>query len=144
MVAEGVLREALTRLWEMARSRKIAALGQLSLRLFDPSDGFRLMGAVNAVQGATKIVRLEAGYETSDDGEAELKFTGPINDALPIKDFLDPQFRAAKDRSFDLVFELDFAEGLALGGDAPETLTERLARYSSGAAYVTASAKSQT
>lgn len=144
LVAEGVLREALTRLWEMARSRKIAALGQLSLRLFDPSDGFRLMGAVNAVQGATKTVRLEAGYETSDSGETNLSFTGPINDALPIKDFLDPQFRAAKDRSFDLLFELDFAEGLALGGDAPETLTERLARYSSGAAYVTASAKSQT
>jgi hypothetical protein len=144
LVAEGVLREALTRLWEMARSRRINALGQLSLRLFDPTDAFRLMGAVNAVQGATKTVHLDAGYETSDNGEANVIFTGPINDALPIKDFLDPQFRAAKDRSFNIEFKLVFADGLALGGDAPETLTERLARYSSGAAYVTATAKSQS
>ncbi len=142
--AEGVLREALTKLWEQARGRRIAALAQVSLRVFDPTDGFRLMGAVNAVTGATKLARLEAGYETAENGEATITFAGSINDALPIKDFLDPQFRAARDRSFDLVFDLDFADGLALGGDAPETLTERLARYSSGAAYVTAFAKSQT
>ncbi len=141
--AEGVLREALTQLWEQARDRRIDALALLSLRLFDPSDGFRLMGAVNAVNGATKAVRLNGGYETNDRGTLHVEFEGPIADALPIKDFLDPQFRAAKDRAFDLAFDLDFADGLPLAGDAPEKLTERLARYSSGSAYVTAVARTQ-
>jgi len=141
---EGVLREALTRLWEKARSRQIGAIAQLSLRLFDPGDGFRLMGAVNAIQGAGKVARIEGSYQTTDGGEMELEFSGPINDAMPVKDFLDPQLRAAQDRHFELTYAIDFPEGLSLSGDAPETLTERLARFSSGAAYVTATARAQT
>jgi hypothetical protein len=140
---EGVLREALTKLWEKARSRKISTISQLTLRLFDPTDGFRLMGAVNAISGATKTARIEGDYETADGGTMEMAFTGPITDAQPVKDFLDPQLRAARDKRFELTFEIDFAEGLALSGDAAETLTERLARFSSGAAYVTATAKAQ-
>lgn len=140
---EGVLREALTRLWERARSRKIAAIAQLTLKLFDPQDGFRLMGTINAISGATKTARIEGGYETADGGTMALEFTGPIGDAQPVKDFLDPQLRAAKDRDLSLAFEVAFDEGLALSGDAAEKLTERLARFSSGAAYVTATAKPQ-
>lgn len=143
LTEEGVLREALTKLWGKARSRRIASISQLSLRLFDLGDGFRLMGPVNAVAGATKTVRIEGDYETADGGAMELKFTGPIADAQPVKDFLDPQLRAARDKCFELTFEIEFSNGLMLSGDAPETLTERLARFSSGAAYVTATAKAQ-
>lgn len=140
---EGVLREALTKLWEKARSRKVAVISQLSLRLFDPTDGFRLMGAVNAITGATKTARIEGGYETTEGGTMELNFAGPIADAQPVKDFLEPQLRAAPAKDFSLSFDVVFAEGLPLAGNAPETLTERLARFSSGAAYVTATAKAQ-
>jgi hypothetical protein len=140
---EGVLREALTKLWEKARGRKVAAIGQLTLKLFDPTDGFRLMGAINTVSGATKIARIEGDYETTDGGTMELQFSGPITDAQPVKDFLDPQLRSARDKNFSLIFEVDFADGLVLSGDDPEKLTERLARFSSGAAYVTATAKPQ-
>jgi hypothetical protein len=141
---EGVLREALTKLWEKARSKKVTTIGQLSLKLFDPTDGFRLMGAVNAISGATKTARIDGGYETADGGTMEqLTFFGPITDAQPVKDFLEPQLRAAKDKDFSLIFEVDFAEGLLLSGDAAEQLTDRLARFSSGAAYVTATARPQ-
>ena len=64
------------------------------------------MGAVNAVNGATKLVRLHGGYETNDRGTLQVEFTGPIADALPVKDFLDPPLRAARDRDFDLAFDL--------------------------------------
>lgn len=138
-----MLREALTKLWEKARSKKVAAIGQLSLKLFDPTDGFRLMGAVNAIPSATKTARIDGGYETTEGGTMQLQFTGPITDAQPVKDFLSPQLRAAEDKDFSLIFEVDFAEGLLLSGDAAEQLTDRLARFSSGAAYVTASAKPQ-
>ena len=116
---EGVLREALTKLWEKARSRKIAAISQLTLRLFDPTDGFRLMGAVNAISGATKTARIEGDYETTDGGTMEMNFAGPIADAQPVKDFLDPQLRAAKDKRFELTFDVEFAEGLVLSSNAP-------------------------
>lgn len=88
-------------------------------------------------------MRLHGGYETNDRGTLQVEFTGPIADALPVKDFLDPQLRAARDRDFDLAFDLDFADGLPLAGVAPEKLTERLARFASGSAYVTATAKTQ-
>ena len=35
-------------------------------------------------------------------------------------------------------FQLTFAEGLSMHGDAAEKLTERLSRFASGAAYVSA------
>lgn len=136
-----MLREALTTLWEKARGRRLEALAEVTLRVFDATDGFRLMGAVNAVPGAAKSMRIDGGYETTEGGTAELEFKGPIVDAQPVKDFLEPQLRAARHKDVRLVFEMRFADGLALGGSAPEALTERLARYSSGAAYVTATAK---
>lgn len=138
-----MLREALTKLWETARSRKVAVISQLSLRLFDPTDGFRLIGAVNAIAAASKTVRIEGGYETTEGGTMELNFAGPIADAQPVKDFLEPQLRAAPEKDFSLSFDVVFTEGLPLAGNAPESLTERLARFSSGAAYVTATAKAQ-
>lgn len=142
--AEGVLREALTRLWEQARAKKVTSVSQLSLRLFDLADGFKLMGAINALSGATKLARFDVAYETTDGGTMELQFSGPITDAQPVKDFLDPQIRAAKDKSFEIVFEVDFTEGLPLSGDAPEKLTDKLAKFTSGAAYVSATAKAGT
>ena len=96
---------------------------------------------MNAISGASKTARIEGGYETTDGGTMELKFDGPITDAQPVKDFLDPQARAAKDKTFDIVFDISFTDGLSLAGDAPEKLTEKLARFSSGAAYVSATAK---
>ena len=42
--AEGVLREALIKLWEQARNRDVAAIGMLEIRMFESGDGFRLLG----------------------------------------------------------------------------------------------------
>ena len=50
--AEGVLKDALARIWEQARSAGVAALGTLTVRLFEAGDAFRLLGAVGAVAGA--------------------------------------------------------------------------------------------
>ena len=134
----------MTRLWEQARAKKVTSVSQLSLRLFDLADGFKLMGAINALSGAKKLARFDVAYETTDGGTMELQFSGPITDAQPVKDFLDPQIRAAKDKSFDIVFVVDFTEGLPLSGDAPEKLTDKLAKFTSGAAYVSATVKAGT
>ena len=117
------------------------AVGTLIIRLFEAGDAFRLLGAVGAVSGAEKIVTIAGGYETRDGGCFELEFRGPVSDAQPLKEFLEPQLRDAASKNLEAGFELVFAEGLPMQGDAPEKLTERLARFASGAAYVSATAE---
>ena len=136
--AEGVLRDALTQLWEQARAKRAGRIEVLTIRMFDAGDAFRLLGAVGAVSGTDKVVTIEGGYETRDGGTFELEFRGPVPDAQPVKEFLEPQLRAAKSRTFKAEFELSFGDGLPMDGDAPETLAERLCRFASGAAYVSA------
>jgi len=139
--AEGPLREALTRLWEQARSRRIPALGLVTLRLFDAADAFKLISAIGSVPNAEKHVLMQVSYKTTEGSEVELTFSGTPNDALPVRDFLEPQLRAAKDRDATLCFDLKFTAGLVLDGPEPDRLTERLTRFATGAAFVEASAE---
>ena len=140
---EGVLREALVKVWEQARSKKVEALSSLEIRMFEASDGFRLLGAVGAVAGAEKTVTMEGGYETRDRGCFEMEFRGPVEDAQPIREFLEPQLRDAETTELQIRFGLAFENGLPLGGDAPEKLTERLGKFAGGAAYVSATAEAK-
>jgi hypothetical protein len=139
--AEGVLREALTKLWEQVRARKVESIGLLTIRMFEAGDAFRLLGVVGGVAGATKKVSFTGGYETKAGGEMQLEFRGPVDDAQPVKEFLAAQLRDAASRTLQAGFELKFDGGLPIAGDATEKLTERLARFASGTAYVSATAE---
>ncbi len=139
--AEGVLKEALTQIWEMARSRKFGRISTLGLRIFDPSDGFKLMGLIGGIPKSDKKVKIEGEYETTGGSNLSIQFDGTVQDAQPVKDFLDPQLRAAKDKDVKLEFRVVFAEGLDLAGDGPENLSEKLSRFGTGAVYVTATAE---
>ena len=138
---EGVLKDALTQLWEEARSTGVDRISALTIRMFESGDAFRLLGAVGAVPGADKQVTIEGGYETRDGGTFELEFRGPVPDAQPVKEFLQPQLRDASTANLQAGFQLTFTDGLAMQGDAAEKLTERLVRFASGAAYVSATAE---
>ncbi len=92
---------------------------------------------------AERDVELKGGYETKRSSSFQFEFKGPIEDAEPLKEFLEAQFRGAGDTDLHTQFELRFEGGLDLTSDAPEKLTERLARFASGAAYVTAEAESE-
>ena len=144
VTAEGVLKEALIQLWEQARAKKVESIGILTIRMFESGDAFRLLGAVGAVSGADKSVTITGGYETREGGSFQLEFRGPVPDAQPVKEFLEPQLRAASSKNLEAGFQLTFAEGLSMQGDAAEKLTERLARFASGAAYVSATAEVKT
>ena len=139
--AEGVLKEALVQLWEQARTKDVENIGILTIRMFEADDAFRLLGAVGAVSGAEKTVTITGGYETREGGSFELEFRGPIPDAQPVKEFLEPQLRDAASKDLQAGFVLTFAEGLSMRGDAAEKFTERLSRFASGAAYVSATAE---
>ena len=139
--AEGVLKEALVQLWEQARAKDVENIGILTIRMFEAGDAFRLLGAVGAVSGAEKTVTITGGYETREGGSFELEFRGPVPDAQPVKEFLEPQLRDATSKNLQAGFELTFAEGLSMRGDAAEKFTERLSKFASGAAYVSATAE---
>ena len=142
--AEAPMREALTVLWEQARSAKVTSLAWVSLRVFDATDAFRLMAAVSGVTGAQKQVSLSAEYETAGGSTLSLIFKGVPDDGQPVKDFLEPQFRASTEKDLKTTYTLTFKEGLPLDGDGPEKMTERLARFATGAALVEAEAEAQS
>ena len=140
---EGVLKEALVQLWEQARAKKVEAIGILTIRMFESGDAFRLLGSVGAVSGAEKSVTITGGYETRTRGMFELEFRGSVPDAQPVKEFLEPQLRDATSKNLETGFELTFSKGLSMRGDVAEKLTERLARFASAAAYVSATAEAK-
>jgi hypothetical protein len=140
---EGVLREALRILWEKTRSSGVKQIRLITIRPFEQVDAFKMLALVGGIAGAKVKVEFEGEYGTEAGGEFRFTFQGPVEDALPVKDFLGPQYRAAVDRGLVATFNLSFANGLSLDGDAADKLTERLTQQSMGAAYVTASAEAQ-
>ena len=141
--AEGPLREALVRLWEQARDKDVESIGQLRIRVFEAGDAFRLLSVVGRIAGADKKAILEGGYETSDGGTCELKFEGAVLDAQPVREFLEPQLRAASTTNLEASVVLTYHDGLAMKGSAPEQLADELCRFANGAAFVSATARAK-
>ena len=110
--------------------------GKLRIRPFDPQDALKLLSVLNAIPNATKLLRLRSEIETGDGSSIEIVFAGSIAEALPLKDYLDPQLRAAKDKDLQCAYEIVFEPLLSLAGDGPQKLIERIARLASGAAEV--------
>ena len=75
--AEGTIKEALVQLWEQARAKKVDQIGTLTIRMFEAGDGFRLLGPIGAVAGATKKVTMEGGYETGKAASSCSSSQGP-------------------------------------------------------------------
>ena len=142
--AEGMLKEALVRLWEQVRTKKMPRIERLTIRMFEAGDAFRLLGVVGAVSGAKKMVTIVGDYETRAGGSFELEFRGPVPDAQPVREFLEPQLRDASSNSMEVGFELTFSKGLSMKGDAADQLSGRLTRFTSGAAHVSAAAEVKT
>lgn len=139
--AEAPLREALTKIWENARSAQVKKISLLSLRVFDTTDAFKLLGAINTVSGAEKQVQLAAEYETKNGSSLNMEFEGQVSDAQSIKDFLQPQLRAASETNLEITFNLTYSNGLELSAKEPEKITEKLARFATGAVFVEAYAE---
>lgn len=141
--AEGVLKDALARLWEQARDAGVNAILSMEIRVFDPGDGFRLLRVVGTIPETKKTVRYDGGYETREKSTFEISFSGSVSDADPLREFLEPQVRDSDNHTLDTRFELVFDNGLSLQGDAPEEFAERLSRFATSAAYVEATAEAE-
>jgi hypothetical protein len=84
LTQECVLNEALTQLWERARARRFTHVQSLRIKVFDPTDGFRLLGLVAGVQQAEKHVAIQGGYETTAGGNLDIDFGRGCEDAQPL------------------------------------------------------------
>jgi hypothetical protein len=135
--ASDVLKAALASVIEDAAHRNVAAIAALHIRPFDAGDALKLMGIIGSVPNATKSVTLAVDYETPQGSSATVEFNGALDDALPIKDFVEPQLRAASDRSVTATYTLTFTPPLSLAGDGATKLIERLTRLTSTTAEVT-------
>jgi len=138
---EGPLREALkVVLLEKARTSSAKKIASLNIRLTELLDASRLLSVAGGVSGAATHITFEGHYATETGGEFEFDFRGPIADALPVKDFLVPEFRNSTEKECIANFTFSFADGLNLEGDAPDKLIEKLTQQAVGAAFVTATA----
>lgn len=139
--AEGVLKEALRKVIEQVKSAKLSRIDRFAIRLFEYGDAFKLIPIANSIAGTKRSVTLEGGYTTNQDSEMMFEFKGEAQDAATIKDYLEPQFRAAKVTDLKTTILFDFDGGLALDGDAADKFVEKLTRFASAAAYVEATAE---
>lgn len=88
--AEGVLKAALNRVFEQARNNGVLTLGSMTIRPFDKGDAPKLIPLVKSVPNASKRIELEASFETPSKSEASVAFKGDLDDAAPLKDYLEP------------------------------------------------------
>ena len=139
--AEGVLKEALNRIFEQAAARKVSAISRLTVRVFEPADGFRLLGVVSAIRTAEVRASIKGEFETAAGSTVMIGFEGVPQDALPLRDFLDPQLKLAAEKDVTFVLSLGYKDGLPTSGEAPTKLIEQLTRFVTGAAYVEATAE---
>lgn len=138
--AEDVLKAALTQVLEKAQHQGIKSLATLVIRPFDKSDALKLMPLVKSVPNATKRVELTASFEMPSGTVAEMEFKGDIDDAMALKDYLEPQFRSASESDAEVRFILRFEQLLPTQGASAEGLIQRLTRLVSPSAHVLATA----
>lgn len=138
--AEDVLKAALTQVFEKAQNNGHKALSSMTIRPFDKTDALKLLPLVKSVPNATKRIELEASFETTSGAEATVTYRGDLDDATPLKDYLEPQFRAAADSDASVTYHLEFAPPLAVQGPTADGLVQRLTRLVSPAAHVMATA----
>jgi hypothetical protein len=139
--AEGVLKEALRKVMEQAKTARIESIDRLVIRLFEYGDAFKLIPIANTIAGTKRSVKLSGSFITTQDSEMQFEFKGATQDASTMKDYLEPQFRAAKETDLKTTISFDFEGGLATGGDAADKFIEKLTRFASAAAYVEATAE---
>ena len=129
LVAEGQLKEALTKIWEQAESKKLSTISTLKIHVFESEPGFTLLRAVGSVGSAKKQTKFSVQLETIEHSSLEVSFDGTVDEAELARDFLEPQIRSAEGVIYECSFQLDFVEGLELSDGANEQLTDKLTRF---------------
>ena len=138
---EGVLKDALSTVFQRARAAKIEKVSRLALTPFEFSHFFMLLNVVESVPGATKKANATFEFETTAQSIITMTIEGAVGDAKQVREYVEPQLRAATEKNVTASIQLDFADGLSLAGDEPEKIIERLTKFGASAAFVEVTAE---
>lgn len=139
--AEGVLKEALRKVFEQARTAKVSKVDRVTVRVFEAGDAFKLIPVAGTVGGAKKVITLSGAFETPENSKMEFEFSGTPSDASAVREYFERHFKAAKDATLNASMDFAFDAGLPLDGDHADNFVEKLTRSASAAAYVEARAE---
>ena len=143
LTAEGPLNQALTELFEAARSRKIRRVKEVRMRLFEAKAAWNVHQAVATYRDAAVGCTFRVGIEAEGIEQLELSFTGTLQKANAIKSFLDAQLRTATDQQFEGQYHLTLSTPLETDESHVEAFIKAMTKYGGGAAYVEAQAASE-
>jgi len=138
--AEGPLSQALTDLWNKARSAKVQAIEGLVIRLFDAAATWKLHQALATLRDAEVTCQYEVDISAEGIEKFQIEFAGQLAKANALKSFLDPQLRSAAEHNFEATYSVQFTAPFRTTPDQTDTLTKSLTKYGSGEAYVEAQA----
>ncbi|BEU20012.1 DUF499 domain-containing protein [Paraburkholderia sp. 22B1P] len=139
--SEGVLKDALSTVFQRARAAKTEKVLRLALTPFEVGHFFMLLNVVEAVPGATKKANATIEFETAAQSIITMTIEGAVSDAKQAREYVEPQLRAAIEKNVTATVQLDFADGLSLSGDEPEKIIERLTKFGTSAAFVEVTAE---
>lgn len=140
LTATGPLRQALTKLFEQARSQKIEKFATVRIRLFGHKDTWDVHQAVATFNGATSTSEFSVVMQADGIEELALEFRGNMQRANTLKSNLTPLLQTATDARFEGAYTLKFNAPLATDTTSGETFIKAMTKYGGGEAYVEAEA----
>ena len=139
--SEGVLKDALTTVFQRARAAKVEKVSNLALTPFEAGHFFMLLNVVESVPGAAKKAKATIEFETAAQSVVMMTIEGAVSDAKQAREYVEPQLRAATDKNVEAKILLEFNDGLSLEGNEPEKIIERLTKFGTSAAFVEVTAE---
>lgn len=139
--AEGVLKDALSTVFQRVRAANSEKVSRLAITPFDPAHFYMLLNVVESVPGTSRSASATIEFETASKSLVTLSIEGTIGDAKQTRDYVEPQLRAAVERNVTANIVLEFTDGLSLDGDEPEKIIERLTKFGAAAAFVEVTAE---
>lgn len=138
---EGVLKDALSTVFQRARAAKIGKVSRLAITPFEASHFYMLLNVVESIPGAKRRANANIEFETAEGSIITMTIDGTVGDAKLSREYIEPQLRAAAERNVSSDISLEFEDGLALHGDEPEKIIERLTKFGTAAAFVEVTAE---
>ena len=138
---EGVLKDALSTVFQKARGARVEKVSSLAITPFEPAHFYLLLNVVESVPGTTRRAVANIEFETAAGSLIGVSIDGSVGDAKQTRDYVEPQLRAATERHVTAKITLTFTDGLTLAGDEPEKIIERLTKFGTAAAFVEVTAE---
>lgn len=144
VVYTGLVNEAISNAWAMARQNKFKAIAEVQISMSEPEKFFILLGLLNFMQNCQKYVPELSITCANNAGDAfDINYAGSFGGAGELKEFLQPRMRAAAQTDGELVCVLKFAPAISVDEDRENDMKTRLASISEAQITLTLTAREE-